>query len=235
METFKCLIVDDEPFARSVLEKFIKKISSLELAHQCYNAFDAVSYLHNNHIDIMFLDINMPDFTGLEMLKTLQKPPKVIITTAYSEFAVESYEYSVIDYLLKPFSFERFLKAINKVVNSEEKEKTPRIDSSETKTDHIFIKVDRATHKVNLSEVCYFEAYGNYIKIYLLDKKLMVYEKMHEIESKLPKEDFIRVHKSYMVAINKIDKIEGNRIFILNTEIPIGQTYKKDLEARISR
>lgn len=232
METLRCIIVDDEPLAHSILEKFIIKLSSLELVHQCNNAFDAMSYLHQHKVDIMFLDINMPDFTGLEMLKTIQNPPQVILTTAYSEYAVESYEYNVVDYLLKPFSFDRFLKAVNKA--SIKKENTQdSAEATESKQEFIFLKADKATHKVLLSEILYVEACGNYMKIHLPKKKIMVYEKMHEIEEKLPNDDFIRVHKSFIVAFNKIEKIEGNRIFIQENKIPIGQTYKKDLDARV--
>ncbi len=224
----KCIIVDDEEHAQKVLEKYISSIPTLELVKKCDNAIEALSFLYENTIDIMFLDINMPELSGLEMLKTLNNPPKVILTTAYSEFALESYEYGVMDYLLKPIKFERFIKTINKVI--EKKETSPE-NNTQTEKKHekyIFLKEDNIINKTLLSDIIYIEAFGNYLKVFTSENKYTIRDTMSDIQKKLPSELFSRIHKSYIVSVNRIEKVEYNRVIIGNKELPIGNVYKNE-------
>ena len=232
----RCLIVDDEPLARRVLEKYIKSIPSLTLIHQCSNAIEAAAYLHQHEVDVIFLDIHMPELSGLDFLKIMNNPPKIIITTAYSEYALQGYEYSVTDYLLKPISFERFLKAINKltpdVVDKKNQNYKNEIDPM---SDFIFLRADKIDHRVLFSEIQLIEGCGNFIKVYTDDKMLMVAETMSDIEENLPSERFIRVHKSFIVSINRITQIEGNMVKIGDRVIPIGKYYKQTVEKIIDK
>lgn len=227
-----CLIVDDEPIAQQILEKYISQIKALHLVENCNNAFDALNVLHREKIDVLFLDIKMPSLTGLDMLKTLQNPPKVILTTAYSEFGVESYEYGTTDYLLKPISFERFLKTVNKILMPQN---TP-LATNQTKEKaeeptFIFFRADKKIHKYYLKDILFVEGSGNYVKIHTLNEKpLMVLDKLTELQEKLPEKQFIRVHKSFIVNILHIHKIEGNMINVKDKEIPVSATFKSKLE-----
>jgi len=230
---YQCLIVDDEPVAQQILEKYINQIEALHLVAKCSNAFEAMNILHQEKVDILFLDIKMPLLSGIEMLKTIQNQSKVILTTAFSEFAVESYEYGVADYLLKPISFERFLKSVNKILlpqnidfingNSEE-----NITAQPT---FIFFKADKKIFKYYLNDILFIEGSGNYIKVHTQnDKPLMVLDKLTDIFEKLPRKQFLRVHKSFIINISHIIKIEGNMLLIRDKQIPISNTFKKDLE-----
>ena len=232
----KCLIVDDETLAQDVIEKYISTIPTLKLAGKCYNAIEAISFLHHNPVDLLFLDLNMPELSGLDMLKTLTQPPKVILTTAYSEFALESYEYGVVDYLLKPIKLERFIKAVNKVVeqfnvvykDNQMKEVLP--------ASSIFITEDQVTYKLVHDDILYIEAYGNYLKIHTRGKTYVTRETMQEMVKKLPSDLFMRIHKSYIISLSKIDSISGNRVYINQQEIPVGEMYKVALKQKfISR
>ena len=222
----KCIIVDDEPLARKILLKYIASVDSLELIKTCRNASEAAAVLHQHQVDLMFLDIKMPDMSGLKLLETLPNPPKVIITTAYLEYAIEGYEYSVVDFLLKPFPFERFLKAINKafLINAGE------ISAPITKEEHnkyIFLKADRTLHKVLFSEINYIQGYGNYLKVFTDKRMLLISETITKMEERLPSHLFRRAHKSYIVSIKKIEQIGEDFIKISDKEIPIGSTYKQ--------
>ena len=226
----KCLVVDDEPLARRILEKHIGSIPSLELVKQCSNAMDAAAYLHTKTVDVMFLDIKMPELSGLDLLKTLPNPPHVIITTAYSEFALEGYEYSITDYLLKPISFERFLKAVNKIVpKTRETNFGAGSTTSEIKDDFIFLRADKIDHKISFSTIKFIEGFGNYIKVFTDNKTLIVAETMTKMENNLPSDQFLRIHKSYIVSIQKIEKVEGNIIRLGEKTIPIGKQYKMNV------
>jgi len=230
----KCLIVDDEILAQDVIEKYICATPTLKLVGKCDNAIDAIAFLHNNKVDLMFLDLNMPEMGGLDMLNTLTRPPKIIFTTAYSEYALESYDYGAVDYLLKPIKFERFMKAINKLaeqfplpVNGESNQK--RDDNS------IFIKEDQITYQIKTGLILFVEAYGNYLKVHTANKTFVTRETMQEMLNQLPEAEFIRVHKSYIVSLAHIDSIMGNRINIKGEEIPVGEIYKLALRERIKR
>ena len=224
----KCLIVDDEELAIKVLEKYIATFPTLDLAGTCDNAMEAIAFLHNHEVDILFLDINMPELSGLDMLKTLSNPPKVILTTAYSEYALESYEYGVVDYLLKPIKLERFIKAVNKVVEMIQVKST-NTQEEKTVNKTLFVKEDNTSYQVNYNDILYVEAYGNYLKIHTANKTYVTRETMQNIENELTGSFFIRVHKSFIGNVYLIDEITGNVIYLSGNEIPIGSSYKNEL------
>jgi DNA-binding LytR/AlgR family response regulator len=233
----RCIVVDDEPLARKVLKKYIDKVPSLQLVKQCGNAMEAAGCLHESSVDLMFLDMKMPEMTGMDFLKTLAGPPKIIVTTAYSEYALEGYEHAVIDYLLKPISFERFLKAVNRVRERVQSpgavQDTPRCDAYR-KDDFVFLWSNKIEHKVKYAAIRYVEACGNSVEVYTDDEMITVWETMKTVEESLPKSAFLRVHKSFIVAIDRIDKIEQNKILMGETEIPIGKHYKKDVTQMVA-
>ncbi len=226
-----CIIVDDESLAQNVLETYISSVSTLHLLKKCNSALEAISYLHENKVDLIFLDINMPELSGLEMLKTLTDPPQVILTTAYSEYALESYDYGVADYLLKPFSLERFLKAVNRVTHKFE----PSDSNKKTlqKSNKIILRQDKVIHSVSTEDIEYVKAYGNYLSVFTKAKKYIVRDTISAFEQKLSRHLFVRVHKSYVVQINKISTIDGNRLYIGDTKVPIGNYYKQSLKLRL--
>jgi DNA-binding LytR/AlgR family response regulator len=220
-----CLIVDDEPLAHKVIERYIQQIDTLSLMGNAYKAIDAMNFLQKNAVDIVFLDIQMPEMTGLEFLKTLQQPPNVILTTAYSEYALESYELGVIDYLLKPIRFDRFLKAVQRV-------SIPK--KMITENDYFFVKVNGVQHRINVADICFVEACGNFVKIHFTDKFLLTAETMIEMENKLNVFNFMRVHKSFIINIDKIDRLDGNVIYTDKSTIPIGASYKNFILKKLS-
>lgn len=233
-----CLVVDDEPIAQQILENYISQIEALQLVDKCNNAFEALNILHREKIDILFLDIKMPSLSGLDMLKTLQNPPKVILTTAFSEFGVESYEYSITDYLLKPIAFERFLKAVNKILLPKNLEflieKVQEKPTSEN--EFIFFKADKKNHKFYFKEILFFEGSGNYVKINTENATpLMVLEKLSDLEEKLPQNQFMRVHKSFIVNTYHIKQIEGNMLKIKDKTVTISQSYKQNLDEILNK
>jgi DNA-binding LytR/AlgR family response regulator len=230
----KCLIIDDEPPAQRILEKYIADIGTLKLEGKCNNAFEAMEMLHSKQIDLMFLDINMPKMTGLSFLQTLKNPPLVIITTAYREYAMEGFELDVLDYLKKPISFERFVKAVNKAVDRLQptQNTAPAFvinENSRQQLDEafIFVKDDKITYRVDLKDIFYIEAVGDYAKIITSKKVYVTCQSMKKFESVLPSNRFIRVHKSYIIAVSKINSMEGNILNINNVQIPIGATFRK--------
>jgi DNA-binding LytR/AlgR family response regulator len=239
----KCLIADDEPLAHTLLENYIGRLKTLSVAGHAYNAFDVLDFLSENSVDILFLDINMPDLTGLEMLKTLSNPPIVILTTAYSEYSLEAFDLGVMDYLLKPIRFERFLKAVNRVIDLRKPHNTPsvylqEIDEKTDKkhrpqNDFIFIKDGTTNYKINFNDLLYIQAYGNFAKIYTTKQTIVASVTMKHLEDELPESLFTRVHKSYIVNIQKVSKIEGNLVFIDKASIPVGAVYKMALDKKI--
>lgn len=219
-------IVDDEPIAHRIIEGYCADLPYLKKAGNAFNAFEAADLIANTKVELIFLDINMPKMTGFEWLKTLRKPPKIIVTTAYQEYALEGYALDVVDYLLKPFSFPRFLQAVNKVTSSNQPEDLKLANKSPDEKHSIFLKGDKKYHQVSLRDIQYVEAFGNYCKVHLDDEMILIHEKISSIEGILAGSNFLRVHKSFMVAIDKIKLIQGNRIHLLAAEIPVGQTYK---------
>ena len=230
----KCLIVDDEELAIKVLEKFINTFPMLELIGTCDNALETITFLHNTEVDLLFLDINMPELSGLDMLKTLSNPPKVILTTAYSEYALESYEYGIVDYLLKPIKLGRFVKAVNKVVEIMQVKST-KTDEEKTVNKTLFVKVDNTSYQLNYADILYVEAYGNYLKIHTANKTYITRETMQNVENEMAGSVFVRAHKSFIVNVSSIEKITGNVIYLSGKEIPIGTSYKNELLKHIKK
>jgi len=237
VKKIKCIVVDDEPLARNVLKKYIDKVPSLELVKQCPNAMEAAACLHEFSVDLMFLDMKMPEMTGMDFIKTLSAPPKIIVTTAYSEYALEGYEHAVIDYLLKPISFERFLKAVNRIHETDQSRRAmqdTQRENAHRKDDFIFLWSNKIEQKVKYNAIRYVKSYGNSVEVYTDNDMITVWETMKTVEESLPKSVFLRVHKSFIVAIDKIDKIERNKIWMGETEIPIGKYYKKDVTQMVA-
>lgn len=218
------IIIDDEPLAHELIEEFCGMLPHLQLKKNCYNALEAMQFLNQESVDLMFLDLNMPRLNGFDFLKTLTNPPKVVVTTAYKEFALEGYELNVADYLLKPFSFERLVKAINKAIGTQKQGAVSEPRKEENT--RFFIKGDKKYHQVASEEILFIEAYGNYTKLFLEQEMILSHEKISWYEELLPASAFLRVHKSFIVALNKIRLIEGNQITIGQHKIPVGQTYR---------
>lgn len=231
MKILQCIIADDEPIARQILESYIQEVPNLELVGSYKNAFEVMEALQEKPVDLLFLDINMPKFSGLSLLKTIQQKPAVIITTAYSEYAIEGFELAVTDYLLKPFSLERFIQAVAKVNPSTGV--APQLVQKEDIQDSIFVKSDKKIIKVEFETIDYIEAYGNYIKIFVSDTMILTPQTLSEFLAKLPK-TFLRVHKSFVINFNRLKLIDGNQIVLQNeTKLPIGKSYRKAVLDRI--
>ncbi len=218
-----CLIVDDEPTSQKVLETFIKSVDFLSLSGICSDAVEALEKLNNNSVDLMFLDINMPKISGLTFLRSLQNPPEVILTTAYSKYAVDGFELNVTDYLLKPFSFDRFYAAITKVF-----EKRLKAQGLPNQNHYLLIKSDKTIHKIPSDEILYIEAYGDYVKIHLINQLLLTNSTFTNILDLLPKSNFIKCHKSFAINLEKLNSMSGNQLVIGKHKIPIGQKFKSE-------
>jgi len=229
-ETKKCIIVDDEPAAHYVLANYIKQNPQLELVFQGYNGIEAMNYLRENTVDLMFLDINMPEISGMELLKIIPTHPKTILTTAYSEFALESYDYGVIDYLLKPIYFPRFLKAIDRFFATESVKQ-----KAEETVNSVSVKVDGYLMEIELDQLLFAQSYGNYVKLHTIKRTYLASITTTELEKCLPEKNFMRIHKSYIVALDKIDATEKDFVIIKNERIPIGITYKRELTDRLKK
>lgn len=224
------MIVDDEPAAHYVLANYISKHAELELVHNAYNGIEALEYLENNTVDLMFLDIDMPEVTGLDLLKKLHNPPITILTTAYSEFGAESYEYRILDYLLKPIFYPRFVKSIQKLIESQPAA-MPAVLEQHSKI--VKVKVDSDFVDIEVSQILYIQSYGNYVNIFTSRRSYLATATTTEIEKALPASLFMRAHKSYIVALEKIDELNRDNVVIKNVEIPIGITYRRELIDKI--
>ena len=218
-----CIIVDDEPASCDILEKYIADTPNLNLVRTCKNAFEANDIINSEIIQLIFLDINMPKLSGMNFYKSLLNPPYVIFTTAYPEYAVEGFDVNALDYLLKPFPFERFLKAVNKA-----NETISNIKAEVNNSHFILLKADKKLHRINVDEISYLESIGDYVKVNYGNNCIIVHETFQNLLNQLPKDQFIRVHKSFAVSLNKFEIIEGNMIKICDKRIPIGQTYRND-------
>nr|MBA3285764.1 response regulator transcription factor [Nitrosopumilus sp.] len=221
-------VIDDEPIALEVIQRLTEKVTFVELAAYFTDSFEAMAFLQTNRIDLIFLDIKMPDISGIEFLKSISNPPMVIFTTAYSEHAVESFELDAIDYLLKPFSLTRFLKACNKAYEQYELRRNKNGSSSGLSS--VFIKSGYEQIRVELNDILYAEGSGNYVQFVLENKKIASRLTMSETEALLPASEFIRVHRSYIVAKKHIQKIDRKSIWIQQTELPIGAAYLLEIE-----
>ena len=220
------LIIDDEPMAHQIIKEYCDLIPDLKLAKHCYDALEALEFLRTNQVDLIFLDLNMPKLKGFDFLRSLSKKPKIIVTTAYQEYALEGYELEISDYLLKPFSFERFLKAVNKALEVDAQRLSNRITENKLQKETIFVYADKKHIQVTLDEIVYIEAAGNYAKIIFENDQLLVRSKLSDLMEKVPKADFIRIHKSFIVSKKHIKIIEGNRVQALEKHLPIGNFYK---------
>ncbi len=228
----KCIIVDDEPLAIEVIESYINKLEGFEVVGTCSNALQAFEILRNQSIDLMFLDIQMPKLTGIEFLKSLNHPPKVIFTTAYRDYAIESYELEALDYLLKPISFERFLKAIGKVYKNtmhEPKVAQLPVEGGEAQDNYVFLKADKKMVKVSLQDILYIESLKDYVRVKTTDGQVITHQKISYLEEKLPEEQFIRIHRSYLVNIQNIKSYSASAIEVFGKELPIGRNYKNQV------
>ena len=229
------LIIDDEYLAHEVISEYCDMLPYLDLAKSCYNALEAADYLHEHKVDLIFLDLNMPKMKGFEFLKTLVAPPKVIVTTAYSEFALEGFELNVTDYLLKPFSFERFLKAVNKATAcmhpaSQKASSTSELPVLENNAGTIFLHENKKYVQVQIDDILFLEASGNYVKVITSSGTITVRETIAEMLDILSAGEFLQVHKSFVVAVGHIKSVQGNRIFLKeNHNIPIGKVYKMNV------
>jgi DNA-binding LytR/AlgR family response regulator len=229
MKNIRCIVVEDEPASQEVLKKYIADYPQLELAALCSHAIDAGEQLRKlSNIELIFLDITLPKISGLDFYRSLSNPPPVIFTTAYPEYAVNGFEVNAVDYLVKPFPFERFLKAMNKL-QDQLKPNTPSFQ------DYILVQADKKTHKVNYDDILYMEAMGDYVKIFSAGKTLIVHHTLQKLQELLPSDRFFRVHKSYLISLQRIDYIEGNMVIINSTQLPIGQTYRGEFLARIQK
>jgi DNA-binding LytR/AlgR family response regulator len=222
----KCIIIDDEPIARKVLQEFVEEIDYLELTGQAENPLKAMALLNDNDIDIIFLDIHMPKIKGIDFLKSSRTNANIIMTTAYAEYAVEAYGLDVLDYLVKPIAFDRFLKACNKAREIRELRKVTQVKPNKI-NDHFFVKCNNQIEKVFYEDLIYAEAMLNYVMLYTITNKMMVYITIKSLEEQLPSDIFIKVHKSFIVNINKIRSIEGNILDIGNEKITISQNLRE--------
>jgi DNA-binding LytR/AlgR family response regulator len=234
--SWKCLLVDDEPPALKILEQYISMVDQFEIVGTCNNAFQAMEILQRSKIDIVFLDIQMPKLTGTSFLKTLPHPPHVIFTTAYKEFASEAFDLDAVDYLVKPFSVERFLKAINKVTQLNSPAPPAERETGAPDNGFLYFRSERKMIKVMLEEILYIESIKDYIQIYrVADKPLLVKQSISAVETMLPAHLFIRVHRSFIVSVSKITAYTSQDIEIGNVEIPIGRLYNTVLKGIVPR
>ena len=230
--TVNCLIIDDEPLAINVIKNHIKEIDNLNVIDTFNSAIDALSFMKSNTVDLLFLDINMPLLDGLDFIKSLDKKPMIIITTAYSEYAIKTYELEVLDYLMKPISFPRFLKAVNRAFKELNSNLTSNIKVA--KRAHIFIKVDKKKmQKIYLDEILIIESLRDYLKITTISNKYIIHSTLSSFTEKLPSNNFIRIHRSFTIAIDKIEAVQGNSVEIDGVKYVIGRSYIEHVKNRI--
>ncbi|PCI36141.1 MAG: DNA-binding response regulator [Flavobacteriaceae bacterium] len=234
-KTIQCIIVDDEPMARDILENHLSKIKDIKIAKSCKNATEAFSAISLHSVDLIFLDINMPGISGLDFAKSINKNIKIIFTTAYREYAVDGFNLQAVDYLLKPISFERLLQGVQKYLG-ENLQAQPTVETSITpsKSHFIFVRSDRKMIKINFSDIVLVESLADYIKIHLSNQVVVTRETISSIEAKLPQQEFIRVHRSFIVSIDKMDSFTNEYIEIKDKAIPISRSYKKSVLSQLT-
>ncbi len=236
-EKYNVIIVDDEYLAQKLLQDYVSKMESLQLVATCSNAFEAMEALKNNKVDIMLLDIQMPDLTGLELVKSLEKKPAVIFTTAYSEYAVDAFNLAVSDYLLKPFDFPRFIQAINKAIgnvkpNDHEAGKK-NADTISRSNDFITVKADYKLYKINYGDLLFIEGQHEYVTFHTTDRRITALYALKDLEELLPKDRFVRVHKSYIVSFSHIEDLDKSDVTVAGVKIPVGASYRDMLLLRL--
>ena len=229
---YKCIIIDDEPIAIRVISNHLSVFTDFEIVAECTNALEAMPIISGEKIDLIFCDIQMPQITGVDFVRSLAHPPKVIFTTAYRDYAVDAFELNVVDYLLKPISFERFTKAMNNFLETEavvaNSVLKPDADRK-AELDFIFLKADKKHYKINLNEILYFESLGDYVMAFTIDKKIVTKERIGNLAAKLPEKSFIQIHRSYIVSISKIESVGAGFVEINKKKLPIGRNYKPQL------
>ncbi|MEN8117614.1 MAG: LytTR family DNA-binding domain-containing protein [Bacteroidota bacterium] len=228
---YRCIIIDDEPIAIRVVKNHLAAFAGFEVVAECANALEAMPILSKENIDLLFCDIQMPQITGVDFVRSLSHPPKVIFTTAYRDYAVDAFELNVVDYLLKPISFERFAKAINHFLELESHTTNRQNnDEAETKShDFIFLKADKKHYKINLADILWFESLGDYVIAITTDKKIVTKERISHLADELPKKKFIQIHRSYIVSVDKIESVGPGFVEINKKKLPVGRNYKPTL------
>ncbi|MFT3824967.1 MAG: LytTR family DNA-binding domain-containing protein [Chitinophagaceae bacterium] len=232
MKQLTCLIVDDEPNAVQLLDDYVHKVPYLQLLQKCYDAFEALEFLKNRQVDLIFLDINMPQLTGMELAAILPKEQKIVFTTAYSEHALEGYEYNAIDYLLKPVTFKRFMQAVQKA-QALSLPAPPTAVQESPEASYMFVKSGKQIVKVAYNDMLYLEAVKEYVCLYTPGNKLLVYKRMKELEESLP-DNFSRIHLSYIINRDHITRIEDNHVLISNARIPISEKYRNEFLQQVN-
>ncbi|RZJ48607.1 MAG: response regulator transcription factor [Flavobacterium sp.] len=228
----KCVLIDDEPLAIKVLQNYFTNFTDFEVIATFNNSLEALDFINSTPVDAVFLDINMPMMTGFELISLIENKTKVIITTAFREFAAESYDLDVLDYLVKPIPLPRFIKCINKITTEFNLKNNIKVETSKGDS-HIFIKVDKKMMKINIEEILFVEGMKEYIKVVTPDKTYITHKSLTSLSEELPSDRFLRIHKSYVIALNKVKSIEGNRIQIQSYTIPIGRNYSKEVKNKI--
>lgn len=229
---YNCLIIDDEPIAIRVIKKHLQSFPDFKVVAECHNAPEAIPVVSKEKIDLIFCDIQMPQITGVEFIRSLTKPPKVIFTTAYREYAVDAFDLHVIDYLLKPVSFERFARAIHNFLELEalHQNAKPAADQQEQKPrEYIFLKADKKFHKINLSDILYFESLGDYVIVFAEGKKIVTKERISNLQENLPDDQFLQIHRQYIISISKIESVGPGFVEINKKKIPVGRSFKEKL------
>lgn len=229
---FTCLIVDDEPLARKLMAAHVAKIEGLELLWECADAIEAGNVLRTKKVNLLFLDIQMPEITGLQFIGTLKNPPAVILTTAYRDFAPEAFDLDVVDYLLKPISFERVLKAVNKFFDR--MSNAPALTMGGKAEEYLYLKVDRKTHRIALDTIHYIESLDEYVKVHLADKWMITRENISTLEQRLPAPSFVRIHRSFIVNARYVNIISSEGVSMGGKELPFGRAYKKSALASLA-
>jgi len=232
-----CVIIEDEPLARNLMTEYVRKVPELNLLNAFSNPLEALEALRTLSVDLLFLDVQMPEITGISLLKVLKKRPLVVLTTAYSEYALEGYELDVADYLLKPITFERFLKSVDKIMQRLESDPKPVIAKTESSPSPTFIFVKDGTKlvKIQLDHILYVEGLKDYVTIHTTHQKITTLQRMKTLEEQLPADKFIRIHNSYIVALNAIEVVQKNEVEIKDASLPIGDTYKKSFKEFIEK
>ena len=228
----KCVIIDDEPLAIKVLLNYFENFSDFEIIGTFNNSFEGLEFINSNTVDAVFLDINMPMMTGFELISLIENKTRIVITTAFREFAAESYDLEVLDYLVKPIPLPRFIKCIHKIEAEHNLKNNIKIENHRVEP-HIFIKVDKKMVKINIDEILFVEGMKEYIKVVTPEKTYITHKSLTSLTEELPSDRFMRIHKSYTIALNKVKSIEGNRIQISSYTIPIGRNYSKEVKSKI--
>lgn len=230
-----CIIVDDEPLAIEIVEAYLEKIDQLKLLGKFRNAIEAFAFLQENSVDLIFLDIQMPKLSGLDFIRTLKNPPKVIFTTAYRDYAIEGFDLEVVDYLLKPIPFDRFLKAVGKVLHQPTSPLLVATKSDGSADDYVYFKVDKRMVKTRMADVLYIESVKDYVKVRTADKEIVTQQKISYLEESLPRTQFLRIHRSFIINVEKIDAYSATDVEIGKFSVPIGRNYKNDVMKALGR